>query len=202
MQALPADRLIGIPDFNEHKDVHLRVSPRFYLEGGSSFKLSLKYKIVKVYEESKSEPIPMSISKLLKMKCLPPFKIEFDYEIKDWLTNELNIKDYEANESVYESFIKLPVNELVPLAVTVTSVSEDKPMTVESVDLAILKQDLIKKVSRTEFISVDAFEKGDSICTGFIIQPLKCENDTGQYGDVLIEWSRESTVGSKTFRNI
>ena len=201
MEILPADKIIHIPDFDEHKDINIRICLRLYYEGSKKFKVALKYKIIKVYDESKSDPIPMSISKLVLMKCHPPFKIEFDYEIKDWLTNELNINDYEANGRNYESFIKLPIAEKVPLSISIASISE-RPMTIQNVDIEILNRELLRKVSRNQFSPVHMFEEGDVVWAAFIIEPIKCSNDTEQYGDVFIEWHRESGIDGKMFRSI
>ena len=174
---------------------------RLYNEGSKRFKASLKYKIIKVYDESKSDPIPMSISKLILLKCNPPFNIEFNYEIKDWLTNELNINEYEVNGSTSDFFVKLPIEEKIPLSISIASISE-KPMTIQNVDIEIYNKNLFRKISRNEFSPVNMFEEGDVICSAFIIEPIKCINDTEQYGDVLIEWHRESEIDGKIFRNI
>jgi hypothetical protein len=201
METLSDDKIINLPDFDDKNDIRLRICPKFYNEGPKNFKVTMKYKIIKVYEESKSDPIPMTMTRLIKLRCDPPFKVTFDYEVKDWLTNELNVKDSEVNQNENESFVKVPVGERVPLSINITSISE-KPMTVKNVDLDILSSTLIEKVSRNDFQQIDKLEEDDTICAGFIVKPLKCSNDTGQYGDVLIEWYRKSELTGKVFRNI
>lgn len=143
----------------------------------------------------------MTMSRILNLQCKPPFLVSYNYEVKDWLTNDLNLRDSEANQYSNDSFVKVPVNEKIPMSINLTSLSE-KPMTIKSIDIDVLNTELVEKVSRSDFAQIDNFEEDDTLCAGFIIQPLQCVNDTGQYGDVLVEWSRCSEVSEKVFRNI
>jgi hypothetical protein len=159
------------------------------------------YKIIKVYGDSRSDPISMKMTKMIKFKCDPPFEVILNYEVKDWLTNELNSRDSEVNESYLDSFIKVPINEDIPLSINITSISE-KALAIKNIDLDIVNTKLISKASKNPFTQVDQLEEGDSVSAGFVLKALDCSNDTGQYGDVLIEWFRISEFTGKVFRNI
>lgn len=201
MEFLEVNSSVEIPNFDESHNIRLRICPKFYNEGYKNFKVTLKYKIIKVYEESRSDPIPMTMTRVIKMKWEPPFQVSFDYEVKDWLTNELNLKDSEVNNNNTDSFIKVPVDEDVPLSVHINCVSE-KAISIKNVDLDIVTKDVISKVSKNSFHEITGFEEGDTIWTGFVIKPIKWTNDTGQYADVLIEWYRKSELTGKIFHNI
>ncbi|CAI2373283.1 unnamed protein product [Moneuplotes crassus] len=201
MRVLKEDSTIRIPDFSEKQQMRCRICPKFYEEGPKGFRLTLKYKIVKVYEDVRSDPIPMSITRIIKLSCEPPFKVELNYEVKDWLTNGLNVRESEANQSHLDSFIKVPVGEEVPLSIDVTSISA-KPISIKNVELDILSTGMISKVSKNKFEPVETLDEGDTISAGFVLNATKVSNDTGQYGDVLIEWSRLSEFKGNVLRNI
>lgn len=121
--------------------------------------------------------------------------------MKDWLTNGLNVRESEANQNYLDSFIKVPVGEEVPLSIDVTSISE-KSISIKNVELDILSTDVISKVSKNKFEPVETLDEGDTISAGFVLNATKVSNDTGQYGDVLIEWSRLSEFKGNILRNI
>lgn len=93
---------------------------------------------------------------------MPPFSITFDYEVKDWLTNELNIRDSEVNFNENDVFVKIPVGNKTPMSVNITSISE-KPMSIKNVDMDIVATDLICKISKGQFDQVDNVEQEDTI---------------------------------------
>jgi len=68
MTNLSSNKTIKIPDFNESEDMRLRICPKFYDEGYKSFKVTLKYKIIKFYDGVRSDPISMTITKVIKLK--------------------------------------------------------------------------------------------------------------------------------------
>lgn len=158
MEALLDPGTVDIPDFNENKHMRCRFCPKFYDEGLKIFKITLKYKIIKVYEDIRSDPISMAIIKKIKLKCEPPFEVHLNYEVKDWLTNELNVRMSEANHNYSDSFIKIPVEQNIALSIDITSISE-KSLTVKNVDLDIIHKDLIKKLGKNEFQQVDSLEE-------------------------------------------
>lgn len=119
----------------------------------------------------------MSMEENLDLKCTPPFVVNFDYQVKDWLTNGLNVRETEAAEN-HVNYVKIPVREDVPLSVHVASISE-KPMTIKNITLDVSKSVLlnggvhnIEIVSQEPFLQIEDIEQDDSVCTNFVIKAL------------------------------
>lgn len=172
MESFDSGNQLKLPNFDESKDVNFRLCPQFHNEGFKTFKLTLKYKIIKVYEESRSDPITMSMTRLVKLQCLPPFEVALNYEVKDWLTNELNLNDQEISQTHPDVFVKVPAHEQVPLSISVTSLSESVA-SVNNVDLHVLNTHLEKNQNQNEFRPVQRLEEGDTVCAGFVIKAKK-----------------------------
>ena len=200
MDKFPATNLINLVDFDESQDIKCRICFKFFTEGPKYFRIKIKYKIIKIYEDSKSDPIPMTMKHEIKLNCRPPFNVSFDYQVKDWLTNGLNQRDQES-DSTSHSFVKIPVGEKVPLFVNVMSISE-QPMTIKDISLEIADTRMMEKLSQNVFTQTDELEKNDAVCSSFIMKPLQCANDTGQFADIKIEWFRVNELTGKTFRSI
>lgn len=192
MEVLQNSQAIKIPNFDESKDIRIRICPKFLEEGPKQFRVMIKYKIVgdiqPRLQDTKSDPIAMTMTELIKLRCIAPFKVNFDYEVKDWLTNELNLRDSEASQAENETFAKVPVGDKIPMSVNITSMSQNS-VNIKSVMLDIHSTDFIQKLSDGDFQQIDNIEEEDTICAGFIIKPLKCTNDTGEYADVLVDWT-------------
>ena len=200
MDVFPTSNELNLIDFNDQQDVKFRLWIKFFNEGPKFFKIKIKYKIIKIYEDSKSEPISMRMRQELNLNCNPPFVINFDYQVKDWLTNGLNENQDDLGKDEY-NFIKVPVNEHVPLSINVNSISE-RPMTIKNISLDVLDTRLISKIWQSPFSQIDQLEQDDSVWASFIIKPLEWENDSGQYADVVIEWLRVNENTGNVFRSI
>ena len=68
MDKINLKNVLKLPNFSESKDIRFRICPRFYNEGPKQFRIMLKYKIIKIYEESKSDPISMTLTKNMKFR--------------------------------------------------------------------------------------------------------------------------------------
>lgn len=68
MEKINLANVIKLPNFSGSNDIRFRISPRFYNEGPKQFRVMLKYKIIKIYEESKSDPISMTLTKNVKFR--------------------------------------------------------------------------------------------------------------------------------------
>lgn len=63
-------------------------------------------------------------------------------------------------------------------------------MSIHSVKMNMIDQTLFKIEEKQEINEIETFCENDCISASFSLFPLTISNDTGEYGDILIEWSR------------
>jgi len=73
---------------------------------------------------------------------------------------------------------------------------------IHSISFDMLHKDMMKLCSEeTQQHEAELFE-GDSLGTEFILEPLKIIGDTREFGDILVEWSREIDERGKIFTQV
>lgn len=90
MKLLSYTEAIDLDSFIPSEKKNIWICPKFFLEGSKCLWFTLEYSVIKIFEDSKSEPLPLTFQKDILISCFPPFKISFDYLVNDWFTTELN----------------------------------------------------------------------------------------------------------------
>ena len=195
---LPMTKAIPIEKFDPAELKHLRICPKFFLEGAKRFRFVIEYEAIKFYEDSKSEPLTLKFQKDILLEIRPPFNIFFDYQVNDWYTSELNFMDRNQEG---ESLTKVPTNQKIPLLVEIQS-SSKYDMTIHSISLDVIETDVFKQNKVDSEIEEQMIGEGDSIGTEFEIEAIRDTQDTGEFADVLIEWSRKLEHDNSIFKQV